>query len=121
MIVMYDASVADRSGPTYPITPEWQRKVIEQLGARGARAALARSIGCKESTLSVLLGPRARHSVLVPAIHKHFGWPPPQDPEESAEVPADGPDAEMRAIWRRLDQAQRERAVTILRASFDLK
>ena len=109
MIVLYEVTVPGRP-PTYPITAEWQVKVQvkvrKQLERRGARAALARTIGCSYATITGLLSPEARHSHLIPAIHRAFGWSPPEDPGDSAETEVDPPLAEWIDAYERLSQEQ---------------
>lgn len=77
-----------------------------RLAARGARADLARAIGCSGATITTLLSPEARHSHLVPAIHRVFGWPPPELPDDSAEHEQDPARAELEALYDSLTREQ---------------
>lgn len=72
---------ARRQGPAHPVSAEWKRSVrarIQELGIE--QNELARRVGCAQSSLATLLGPIAKQSSIVPAIHKALGWPPPGVP-----------------------------------------
>lgn len=58
------------------------------------------------ATITTLLSPEARHSHLVPAIHRVFGWPPPELPDDSAEHEQDPARAELEALYDSLTREQ---------------
>lgn len=65
-----------------PVTPEWQRRVLEQIdkGGWGEKARLARAVHCSTGTLSELLKPSetpnaVRYSRYVEPINRHYKWP----------------------------------------------
>lgn len=72
-----------RRGPGYPVTQRWQGDVKAEIERRGlTEKDLAVSIGCAQSTLHEMLNStEARHSSLVPAIHRALNWQPPPEPQ----------------------------------------
>ena len=67
-----------RSGPAYPVTPEWQQWVRDRIAELGLRdAEVARRAGIAKSTLSEVLSPGAVWSTVMPEIHRALEWPPP--------------------------------------------
>ncbi len=48
---------------------------------------LAMAVHCAQSTMhDTLNSPDAKHSSLVPAIHKVLGWDPPAEPEANPQI-----------------------------------
>lgn len=108
-----------RRGPAYPVKPKWQADVKAALQTAGkTEKDLAGEIRCAQSTLHDLLNSNeARHSSLVPAIHRALGWGPPGEPE--AAPPIFTPDAlEMAQMYDRLPEdvrkSMRDQAAAIL-------
>jgi hypothetical protein len=68
---------------------------------------LAVAVKCAQSTMHDLLNSaEAKHSSLVPAVHRVLGWDPPADPE--AAPPIFSPDAlEMAGLFDRLPEEVR--------------
>lgn len=97
-----------RRGPAYPVRPEWQENVKRRLAKLGdggmTEKALAKKIGCAQSTIHDLLNsPEARYSSLVPAVHAAIGWDPPPDPGDAPPLPS--PDAiELGHMYDRLPE-----------------
>jgi hypothetical protein len=69
---------------------------------------LAAAVKCGQSTMHDLLNsPEAKHSSLVPAIHRRLGWNPPAAPE--ADPVIFSPDAlEMAGMYDRLPEEVRK-------------
>lgn len=101
---------ARRQGPAHPVSTEWKRAVrarIKELGME--QNELARRLGCAQSSLATLLGPVARQSSLVPAIHAALGWPAPGVPV--------GPDAaELLHLFVQLPEELRATTLAQVRA-----
>jgi lambda repressor-like predicted transcriptional regulator len=70
-------------GHGYPVKPKWQADVKARLADMGRTVKwLAGEVGCVQSTMhDTLNNPEARHSHLVPKIHRVLGWNPPGEPE----------------------------------------
>jgi hypothetical protein len=102
-----------RRGQTYTVTPEWQRDVRARLKAKGMTSKqLAKAVRAAPSTVSELLSPTARHSTLLPAIHRVLEWDPPPVPAAPSDdpIPIPSPDAvEMAAMFDRLPEAVRKK------------
>jgi hypothetical protein len=101
-----------RRGIPYPVTRTWQNRVRSALEqGKMTPKQFAKKVGCAQSTMSDLLSENARHSTLVPKIHRVLGWEPPQLPEDvSAPVPIPTPDAvELSKMFDRLSDEHRQK------------
>jgi hypothetical protein len=83
--------------------------------------ALAKKIRCAQSSMSDALAPTAKHSTLVPAIHRALGWDPPPRLAAPTNDPVPIPSAdalEMAGMFDRLPenvkQALRDQAKAYL-------
>jgi len=106
-------------GHGYPVKPKWQAAVKERLTEMGKTVKwLAGEVGCGQSTMhDTLNNPEARHSHLVPKIHKVLGWAAPGEPEATPIILS--PDAlEMAGMYERLPEdvrrAMRDQAAAML-------
>lgn len=74
-----------RTGPAWPITPEWRRDVRLAIDAmrdeRGkpiSDAAFARLAKISKASLSEALDDGSTQTTVMPDIHKALGWDPPR-------------------------------------------
>lgn len=110
-----------RRGPGYAVLPKWQADVKTRLAELGMTVKdLAAAVKCGQSTMhDTLNNPDAKHSSLVPAIHRVLKWNPPSAPE--ADPIIFSPDAlEMAGLYERLPEEvrklMRDQAVATLAA-----
>lgn len=68
-------------GPAYPVTADWCEAVKTEVKRRKwTLKELAKRVGCSGATMTNTLNGKSKQSDLVPAIHKHLGWPSPPLP-----------------------------------------
>lgn len=76
------------SGSAYPITRQWQEDVrARMLELDWSQYDLAKAVGCTQPAIAWVLRPEAKHSALVPKIHKALGLAKPATPTVSAVDP----------------------------------
>ena len=108
-----------RRGLGYPVTPKWQADVKAHIATIGwTEKDFAKKVKCAQSTMHDLLNdPEAKHSSLIPAIHRVLGWAEPSTPEAIPVIFS--PDAlEIAGMYDRLPEdvrrSMRDQAAAIL-------
>lgn len=104
----------------YPVTDQWRRDVVKRMQDIGVtQAELARRIGCKEPTLTLLFRPGGTQKTkLMADIHEVLKLPPPAPPDATPPVAAEPVDPvieELVDVIERLDDEWRTKLLDIAR------
>jgi transcriptional regulator with XRE-family HTH domain len=103
---------------SYPVTDQWRRDILNRMEALGVtQAELARQVGCKEPTLTVLFRDGGTQKTkLMAAIHDVLKLPAPTPPGATippTPPPVDPVDAELTDVIARLDDTWKKKLLSI--------